>query len=159
MQTRISNAIIPVVEDLLTPGNVLLVAIDARLDYYSEDQKYEPKGVLRGVHIAISKPSNYKKVVMAVDNKNIAFRFDPSLDFKFQSDHDSCWRSDGLQSPLWEISRGMVEEITKNGAPDLPWKEYSWFCHISHFKIVPGEIKIDRNNDYKVTLILKEEKK
>lgn len=153
MITRIEESIIAITEAFLpkfTEDKVLCISIDARLNYYGKKQV---KGVIRGIHIAIYRPMNYTKVIMAVDSENIpAFTFDPSLTFKHMSDHDSCWRSDGLESPLNKVSHDMVNELEANGAPKLPYSQYTWDCTISEMKIVPGKILVDRNKDYKVTL-------
>ena len=155
MKTELANSIIAITEAFLprsTRDKLLCVSVDARVHDWLKQKEISS---IRGIHIAIYRPSNYTKVVMAV-NHDIAFTFDQSLRFEFKSDHDSCWRDDGLRSPLSNIQCEMVKELSEKGADSKPFGLYSWFVGISSIKIIPGSINIDRNNNHSVTLTLNE---
>ena len=155
MKTELANSIIAITEAFLprsTRDKILCISVDARVHDWLKQKEISS---IRGIHIAIYRPSNYTKVVMAV-NHDIAFTFDQSLHFEYKSDHDSCWRDDGLRSPLFNIKQEMVEELCKKGANPRPFDDYSWFVGISSIKIIPGSINVDRNNNYSVTFTLNE---
>jgi len=148
MQMNMKDAIVTIVESFLTPftpHQVLCFAIDSRLHYYDNEVKHIH--YTKGLYIAIHRPSNYTRVIIAEEKKNLpVFKFDPNADFVYKSDHDSCWKDDGISSPLFKSVCHMVSEIQKLGAPDLPFNQYSWYNHISEIKLVPGRIEIERNS-------------
>lgn len=155
MNTKLSDSIISIVESFLPVGTkdkVLVLAIDARVHFYFKTKEIS---AIRGIHIAIYRPDNYTKVIMAIEDKDLpSFIFNKDLPFVFKSDHDSCWRDDGLSSPLFKVTHEMVKELEEKGAKRLPFDRYSWFTYICGMKILPGKIEVDRDKDYAVKLIL-----
>ena len=69
----------------------------------------------------------------------------PKQIFQYKVDHDSCWKTTGITSPLFEVTCQMADEIQKLGAPVLPLGKYAWFNYISEIKIVPGKIELERD--------------
>jgi hypothetical protein len=148
MQMNLSDAIVTITESFLpqfTPDQVLCFTIDSRIQHYDDKNKHIH--YTKGLYIVIHRPSNYTRVIIAEEKKNLpVFTFNPDADFKYKSDHDSCWKGDGISSPLFKAASEMVSEIQKLGAPHLSLNQYSWFNHIPQIKIVPGRIDIERNS-------------
>jgi len=155
MKIELADSIISIVDFVLpnpVQDKVLCISIDARVHDWKSQKEVS---AIRGIHIAIYRPSNYIKVIMAIDNEHVpAFSFNKNLQFEFKSDHDSCWRDDGLRSPISKVACEMVDEIVKKGAKTKPFAVYSWFVGVSSINLVSGSIKVDRNDNYKVSLIL-----
>lgn len=156
MKIDLSSALISIVDYFLprfTEGKVLCATIRVSVNY--RDSKTKVDGVFNSIHFAFYRPTNYTTVIMAVGPNDLsALKFNPAAKFRFTSDHDSCWKNDGVTSPLFNLTCNMVNKIKENGAPDLPVDQYSWFVNIVDLNILPGKILVDRYNDYEVCLEL-----
>ncbi len=59
-------------------------------------------GVAKHIHLLFHRPSNYTKVMWQVSN-DPRLRMESFKDWKVLSDHDSCWKSDGIGTPLFQL--------------------------------------------------------
>jgi len=110
MQTNIENVIVSIVESFMPRFSDislgLLILLDLSYSQYRSDGKNDIT-VRKPVYYLIHRPSNYTKVFILDSLKDEDnFRCPPSyldvinkkdLRWMIRSDHDSCWRSDGLR--------------------------------------------------------------
>ena len=137
------------------------VDLNSSLSYYSNDGK-DDRNTYRSIHFLFQRPSNYTKVFVAVvgyeytfpvsdgDDDAIRRRNWVKLDgahssadlnklmWYMTSDHDSCWRSDGVQSVLQQIRNEMRTELFN----DLRTVEHTPHEHV-RFGIRPRFLKAD----------------
>jgi len=98
------SVIIEMVEAMLpkfSPKNIILTfGLKFDWSHYSENGE-ENKQFIKKFLVAIHRPDNYTKVmVKELSEKETFFHSitkDSELEFNLESDHDSCWRSDGFQ--------------------------------------------------------------
>lgn len=100
--------------------------IRLRIDGHQHIPDDEMDEETRWVHLIFERPSTYTKVFSFVSERHVS---SPELrpeDFDMQSDHDSCWRSDGLRviDKTWFAIRDILDG--RNGRPG-PDNRQSWF--------------------------------
>lgn len=72
------------------------------------------------IHFLFHRPGNYTTVMMAVtDNPHL--RREEIKDWKVTSCHDSCWRGDGVESPLFSLYIHMCTEVNPAAKPKDLW--------------------------------------
>ena len=124
------------------PSKALYVSLDLRLSDYSGD---EEQCESRIVHLIFERPSNYTKVWAAVDR---GIQISQPGVFTMRSDHDSCWRSDGLRD-----IQGACFEMLKALRAKNPDVAPSEFCTIHKVAWVEVEYEpIDLCNEYRKRL-------
>lgn len=89
------------------PNTALVICLELKV------QESVRKRARRYVHLLFHRPGNYTKVLWHV-SKNLK-RETEILVWKLEADHDSCWISDGLESPM----RKLAEEISSNNGLQL----------------------------------------
>jgi hypothetical protein len=122
MKIDLSESIRVLVETLLPrfsdKNKLLKVYIDARYSYFGG--KKEIQHTVE-IYLLFHRPGNYTKVFWN-------YQIDPTEHFSLdsieadqwvmESDHDSCWISDGVESPLRRLDQKMKsmfpEEVQKN---------------------------------------------
>lgn len=77
-------------------------------------------GSRRFVHLLFHRPGNYTTVMMVVTD-NICLRKEEIKDWKVTSCHDSCWRGDGVLSPLFRLYIEMCKEVDPTARPKDLW--------------------------------------
>lgn len=111
-----------------TPTKALYVSVHLRLSTYSEEG--EEDGESRMVHFVFERPSNYTKVFTVVDD---AWSIPKPEAFVMKSDHDSCWRSDGLR----DLSTVYLEmlHLLRERNPELRVSEFNIIREIKWVEI------------------------
>ncbi|TSC60424.1 MAG: hypothetical protein LiPW15_302 [Parcubacteria group bacterium LiPW_15] len=74
----------------------------------------------RFIHLLFHRPGNHTAVMVAVTD-NPHFRKEEMKDWRVVSCHDSCWRSDGVESPLSKLYFEMCKEVDSAAAPRDLW--------------------------------------
>jgi hypothetical protein len=108
-------AIVELALPRFSPENrVLAMVLDVRVRKHSDGAKT----LYWNVQLMFHRPSNYTKVMWLVMKE-----FKPTdtiHKWSVESNHDSCWRTDGLATPLFEIVHGLVNQIDNT----LPHKAF-----------------------------------
>ena len=73
-------------------------------------------GTRRFVHILFHRPNNYTTVMLGVTD-DIHLRTEEMKEWKVTSCHDSCWRGDGVESPLFRLYIEMCKEVDPSARP------------------------------------------
>lgn len=103
--------------------------------------------IRKNAHFLFHRDSNYVKVFMSVDTPE--FRFSPSLKniprdmWICKCNHDSCWRTDGVGTPLHKLHMGAYEGI-EIASSDEGVSEYI-SMGITGPKLITGKVK--RNSE------------
>ena len=95
---------------------LLYVLLDVEVTR-EESSEFGPR---RFVHFPFRRPGNYTTVMMTVTN-SILLRKEEIVDWEVTSCHDSCWRGDGLLSPLSKLYFEMCEEVDPAARPKDLW--------------------------------------
>lgn len=139
-RNEVTEAIPAIVEGVLKPGNkkqVLHVSYDFGINM---DGDYETLDLAMGIHFLIFAPSRSVKVLVCIEKNFLSgalpLENDVVLPWRIQSDHDSCWRTDGFRifSDLMRafvygvgssIFLDLIPQLKKEGDPDdwYVWKE------------------------------------
>lgn len=115
MKMEVGHAITKIVEAMLpigTQGKVLHISMD--VDYMVFPKKNDDSESLEtierrlSVHYVFRRSSNYTMVLRCVNN---SFYIEDGDVFEMTSYHDSCWRSDGVESDIRKISQKVMKEI------------------------------------------------
>ena len=171
MDMSVADSITTLVEYALprfSPADKLFhLTVGARMDIHDDD---EPGRSSRMIHFLFQRPGNYTKVFVAMedyayrviaddDSRNWkrsewvklkdglrAFHASElnNLHWRMTCDHDSCWRSDGVQSVLHEIRQHMMAEVT--GGDNSRCKEVSHYNNICSFhqpEFIQAEVVVD----------------
>ena len=77
-------------------------------------------GSCRFVHFLFRRLGNYTTVMMAVTD-DIRLRKEEIKNWKVTSHHDSCWRGDGVLSPLFQLHIEMCKEVDQTARPRDLW--------------------------------------
>lgn len=113
MKISVPSVIESFVEALLprfTKGKILHICIGASYDVYENGLQINSRTY---VHLFFHRPYNYTKVFLVETNTPFIDICGNSIKLKLTSDHDSCWRSDGVQSPITQIHQRMVDKVEK----------------------------------------------
>jgi len=128
------------------PSKALYLMLDMRASYYPprDDDEDWPGEMSAGrdVHIIVERPTNYTKVWIAV---NTSWAMPKCEAFLMQSDHDSCWRSDGFRE-ISRIWREMSSELVGQGAVSSDIRHFNTIRKIAWMTITYEPI--DRSNTY-----------
>ena len=141
MKVEVADAAVAIVEAMLprfSPEDRFLhIPVGASVSCYSVDGRDTDVTVHRDIHLLFHRPHNYTKVWVAMDGwfkmyeqpegqrfgkwvwrqiSDDRFYNLNDLDWYMTSNHDSCWRSDGLQSPLFEIYMAMQDALSEEAA-------------------------------------------
>lgn len=138
-----TSAITAIVEGMLprfSPDTrVLTMSLDVRIKKHGDD---DSKEVYRNVHLMFHRPSNYTKAMWKVlDELDSCTSI---KEWEVKSDHDSCWRTDGLDTPLFDLVHGLVSQIDDT----LPHRAFSIEISFGAFgdpKLRELEYVYDRN--------------
>ena len=137
MDMRVSDGVNAIVEAMLprfsNEHKFLYVPVHADVTCYSADGGEEDVTVYRDIHFLFNRPHNYTKVFIAItgydyrlpeDAEKFARRSWVKLTNETQhvdmnqlawymtSDHDSCWRTDGVDSPMFAIREDMIDQLS-----------------------------------------------
>lgn len=138
-------------------GKALHVLLDLRMHLYEDDLEVSRSAF---VHFLLHCPHGGSTHTFMADGEPYAKLSD--LHWENTSNHDSCWRSDGLRTPLSNIYFDMARQI--NGTPGLSksyapkdMQQVAWF-HFSKPWELLDNIQVKRNSDdrYKFDLIFPE---
>lgn len=153
MDMKVSDAITALVEFALprfSPEDKFLhIPIDARATIYDDDGESE---TYRDIHFLFQRPHNYTKVFIAIDGWKYAvipgekyrrrewkwltkdrvhgIKGLNDLNWHMTSDHDSCWRSDGVDSPLFQIGMHMRDTVLEI-SPGKTFRDINWHVWLS----------------------------
>jgi len=144
------NVVTSIVESMLPlfsgPKLGLSMILDIRASYKDKDAS-------RLLQLIFVRPSNYTKVF----TRQFDWEDLHGDEFMLQSDHDSCWRSDGLD----EIFK-LVSECCNEVAPDEPFHEANPRIGFLTFGGSPRYVRVDRaegNPIQKERLIISEKER
>lgn len=105
-----------IVEAMLPRGSgqhkVLVMAFDVRV---VRRGNYATRPHQRIAHLMFQRIQNYTKVGWSVTD-TVGARFDRLTSWEIKSDHDSCWRNDGVYSPMAQLVYEMAEAAGLNRA-------------------------------------------
>jgi hypothetical protein len=138
MQMKVSDAVQNIVRMTLprfSPENqVLWINIDARLSLYRDSGKEKKES--RDIHLLFHRPGNYTKVFWhVVENGFTHLHEIPKDGWELKCDHDSCWTSDGLDSPLFKIRCEMMDAFKEKDRKEVSWHVgFSVFSGIKIFE-------------------------
>ena len=146
MNIKLEYAITQMVELLLPrfspEDKVFHVCVVAKFSLYGDD---EDRLSTKQIHFLFQRPSNYTKVFILVnDNKYTRLEEIPSNGWTLKSDHDSCWRSDGVGSPLFKAWCEL-----RNQFQEEDWKKISEFVSFGFMSpaLYKAELTAIPNND------------
>ena len=115
-----SYDVIPeIVEAMLprfTEGKVLLVTLRATVAQPGKNYS-DPHTQFRTVHFAFYRPNNYTKVGMHIEAHRGTTAPGKNHVWQVTSDHDSCWRTDGVNSPLSQLYFEMCKQVDPDARP------------------------------------------
>ncbi len=137
---RLSSAIQSLVEVMLPIGSEhgLFIMCDLRL----EIEKYK-LATSKDVGFSFYRPTNYTKVFVAESDRWI----EPEASaFVLTSDHDSCWRSDGVDSVISRYYFEMAKSI--QGKKEIAPKDMWEFVNFHEIKLVKVEVDRVRDESY-----------
>lgn len=99
MKIKIQDAICTLVEAVLPRGSVgQILHVRTDYEYRLETAAISDGKNIRGCfHFLFHRPNNYTKVLFCHDNSRVLQR---GMKFVHKSDHDSCWRTDGVESAV-----------------------------------------------------------
>jgi len=144
VDVRLSHAVCAFVDAILLrsdfrkrshedPDRLVSVSLDVRLK-----NKATGRSVSRVVRFLFSRPSNYTRVLFCVSE-----RFHPLAsaenDWQDVSYHDSCWRDDGVGTPLSRVYFEMADAI-RNEAPPCDMEQTAYVMDVAEVtiaKLVP----------------------
>lgn len=114
MKIEMEKVISEMVEAMLprfSEDKVLLLTAD--VSYEEFDERFSVDAHRFSIHFAFHRPGNYTKVLFATSER--AWRIEEGLELCHTSDHDSCWRGDGVERPLrkihWEECDKILDQI------------------------------------------------
>jgi hypothetical protein len=137
MYIQLSKAIETMVEMMLpsfSPEDVCFhVPVEVKMDCYE-------RGVhcYRMFHILFHRPGNYTKVLWHVSDKYVSLDQISKNEWTKESDYDSCWRSDGVESPLRKVYQKMRDKFVEND-------KISEYVSFGFFAPSLKKISIERN--------------
>jgi len=130
---------------------VFHVQIDASFTLHPDDEHAEDDSINHraSINLLFHRPSNYTKVFWHVqfpDGPYKMLREIPKDAWKMESDHDSCWTSDGLSSPLHRVYMEL-----RNKFPQERFREISEFVSFGLVSDKLFKVKIEKvkENAYK----------
>ena len=152
-----SQAIPSIVEAMLprfSPDNIALaITLDLRDSFYHEDKEGE-ESTATICRFLFHRPSNYTKVLVNYDFDNFHAHVYPERDlirYKKYSDHDSCWRSDGLRilHTHWD---NVEKHFGKHPNDISQFYSFSIFQPISYVKLITFDsVKEDDSYNASIT--------
>lgn len=109
---------------------VIVAFVEAMLPRFSDDKQLlkisldmeasapenPDKHIRRYAHLLFHRPSNYTKVLWNVTD-DPRKGYDDFETWDVKSDHDSCWRTDGLSSPMFEEYMHLVKRLKTKARP------------------------------------------
>jgi hypothetical protein len=103
-----------------SPENrVLVMSLEIDISKHSDKLSKNPdQSRYRNVHLMFHRPNNYTKVMWSVTE--VLESSDSIHKWEVKSNHDSCWKTDGLATPLFELVHGLVNQIDNT----LPHKSF-----------------------------------
>jgi len=110
-----------------TPRRALYIRLRVECNQHLPNEEIDIE--CRWVHLIFERPTSYTKVFCFVSDRHIgSHQLNPAA-FVMESDHDSCWRVDGLREidRAWFAIRNLLDE--RHGQPKPPSRR-SWFSII-----------------------------
>jgi len=149
---NIENIVASTVESLLPihsdPKKGLMICLEFSLTCHNEEDVYYSNRI---VEFVFQRPTNYTKVFSRVlDLKGNVLK-----DWKLTSDHDSCWRSDGLRDVFQTYMEVRKDMEKQNSAYDFREDEVNIQSPRfgSYISFVDVEIEKDPNDSYNYNLV------
>lgn len=117
MKIELSNVVSKIVETMLKRGTSnKLLHICIRADYLYFPHGYKNRDDCSDkiketifIHFIFYRPGSYTKVLL-LESKYSMLDFNKNI-FELKSNHDSCWRSDGVENSLFQIHQKIIELI------------------------------------------------
>ena len=107
----IERVVSPIVEAMLPrfsdDKTVLVMSFDLHMRRKND---YGGSIIHRKVHLMFHRPDNYTKVLWNVSDE-WNYREHTVCVWQLKSNHDSCWRTDGIESPFFQLAQEMIEEV------------------------------------------------
>lgn len=144
-----------IVEAILPRGSAenvgLYIHVDMRGNYYPPDREtnenWRELDAHRDVHLIFARPTAYTKV-WSVTNSRMGLP--KPEEFALRSDHDSCWRTDGLRD-IHAAYMAIRKELAGQGAV---WADIFDFnnVHIQRVEVVYERYNSDKHPLSKITV-------
>jgi len=147
------------------PSKLFHIGLSATLSHYTDDAEREAH---RDIRFLFQRPSNYTKVFVAVAGHEYRYPEDSNdrftrrewmplddeqrvpnlneLKWFMTCDHDSCWRTDGVESTLNGIKNGMYIEVFGERIGD--GHEYVSFNSFRGPEFVQAEVVTDEEANH-----------
>lgn len=116
---RNSDVIPHIVEAMLprfTRDQVLHLTLCAEVAQRGEDYSSHDTEI-RYVHLVFYRPNNYTKVGMHIGTREDGSLLEDDHVWEVTSDHDSCWRTDGVSSRLFDLYIAMCKLVDPEARP------------------------------------------
>lgn len=121
MKIKVATVVCKIVDTLLirgTANRVLHIRVTAHYLYFPHayaDSSNCSDAIRKNIFInfIFYRPSNYTKVLVLKTDRPMIKEDDV---FQMVSDHDSCWRSDGVEHSLFQIHQEIITEIENHCA-------------------------------------------
>lgn len=146
----IENIVCATVEALLPRGSDpekgLMIRLEFSLTTHNEDDVFYSTRILE---LVFQRPSNYTKVFSRVlDNRDNVLK-----DWENMSNHDSCWRSDGLRD-VFQCYMAVRDDMTQQN-PSFDFRENETSVSACRFGkyISFVNVKIEKDGDYRYKLV------
>lgn len=116
MKIDVSNVVVEIVENTLprfTADKLLLVSIRASYLHFPHGYKNgndlsDEFNYTTFLHFIFHRPNNYTKVMFLESSAPFIKEGD---EFKLVSDHDSCWKADGVFSSVSKVHNRVISEL------------------------------------------------
>lgn len=103
------HAVATIVEAMLPRFSDLHKVLVMTLEITVREKKNFNRYQRRLAHLMFHRPGNYTKVLWNVSREKS--RYFDFKEWRVEADHDSCWQSDGIESPLRKLAEDMAREI------------------------------------------------
>jgi hypothetical protein len=166
MKIEISSVINSIAEDILKRGTekkILFISVKLSYNYYDtiKGRLFQVESPLTSVNFIFYRPSNYMKVLFNNPNKGFfgPMDFEGSSNWELKANHDSCWRTDGVENTLREFHNFQCKELerlanktygNKISGVDIRDKFYNQqpsFSKIQRIEILDGEVSLLGNDE------------
>lgn len=112
----VANVVTTLVEGMLPRGSDDKKLLYVILEIEVKKSKSSGYGIQKFVHLLFHRPNNYTKVMWNVTD-NPLMRKGDFQEWKVTSCHDSCWKSDGVESPLTNLYFKMCDGVDPAARP------------------------------------------
>lgn len=111
----------------------LLISFKIRYSYYDNKDDEKDRDVRKFVYMIFHRPNNYTRVFSVVSDNPIWQNDLIKQKWHLESDHDSCWSSDGFNF-IKILKDKIIGEFKNNGIEYRNINELVWIDDIKHLE-------------------------